>query len=374
MRNFSFVLSLLVTLATAQAHGWPPQRCSPHAVGTSRARVPETLPAVTQEIALRSPTTTGLVAFSDGTLAVGLASPSAIAFVGSRGESLGVVRVPSTIDRPLLVGPDERLIAASPTELCVIARDVTLRHCSPVFFGLTGTMLSLGSDGLAVLSNGFRTDPTVTLFDSGAWPMSTVRLSRDREDTPGSVTVTHGGYIAVAQGRSLRLIDRDTAVRSVVTLSVPAALAPLGDDLAYATTDTLVRVALDGTTLATAAITSPPFGLIPIESDRVAVLSRHGQDISVTVYSARLERIIDLTVHGRETVDVRVVDGAYIVCSDSGVIVRVGLDGREQWRLELPGVRLRPPALPDQNGGLLVATSRATLLRLGVAGHSTDAH
>lgn len=235
-------------------------------------------------------------------------------------------------------------------------------------------MLSLGSDGLAVLSNGFRTDPTVTLFDSGAWPMSTVRLSRDREDTHGSVTVTHGGYIAVAQGRSLRLIDRDTAVRSVVTLSVPAALAPLGDDLAYATTDTLVRVALDGTTLATAAITSPPFGLIPIESDRVAVLSRHGQDISVTVYSARLERIIDLTVHGRETVDVRVVDGAYIVCSDSGVIVRVGLDGREQWRLELPGVRLRPPALPDQNGGLLVATSRATLLRLGVAGHSTDAH
>lgn len=310
---------------------------------------------------LPSPCAQPAALLPDGTLAVALDAPPALAFVARGGDVVATVRLPARVTRPLSVGRDGRVFVTAGRSLLTVAPDATIRSLVEVL-DASASSAFVRDDGSAVV---------VTTPNHSA--MEFVRLTP--EGDLSRVVTARGAMLSspsrladdrVATTTSDALVTLD-ARDDVQTAPAPPGVrqvASEGETLALTTDAAVLLADLRGAVRTSVPLRGAPAWLDAIGAGRFAVsLVLPNAPCELWIIEARGDVAARLPIP-RETrppsVDAR---GALLVASRGGELLAIDADGTERWRVTTHET-LRPPAVPLPRGGVAITTEGSALLIL----------
>ena len=357
-------LAASLLLLTAPAAAVPARAGRAVALARAAEVAPVPFPAhawsAMQRVELPSPCATPAVTLPDGTVAVGLEAPPAVAFVGRDGQRIALARLERRITQPLAVGRDGRVWVVADRFVFTVAPDGTVRSAAELYGRVEGPA-TVRADGSAVVVGGSnRASVEYTLLSPEGDPVG-VRA-------PGPVTLSDravlaDGRIAASDGRALVFLDEHGGLTRAATVPDLRHLAPLGAGLAMAGDRALFLTTPEGSVARRLDLPDAPLWLAPLGPRRVGVaLAGTTPQLWIVDAAGDLAARAPLP-HGAGA---PLVDpaGAALIPARGGDVVCVAPDGAERWRLTVAEA-LRPPATPLPRGGVAIATEGSGLLLFG---------
>lgn len=310
---------------------------------------------------LPSPCAQPAALLPDGTLAVALDAPSALAFVSRGGDVVATVRLPARVTRPLSVGRDGRVFVTAGRALLTVAPDATIRSHVEVL-DPSASSAFVRDDGSAVV-----------VATPNQRAIEFVHLSPE-----GDVARVASATGAMLSAPSRLSDDRVAATTSsdLITLDardvVDAAPAPPGvrhvasqDATLALTTDAALLLAdLRGAVRTSVPLRGAPAWLDAIGAGRFAVsLVVPNALCELWIVEARGDVVARLPIPHETRPPTVDSTGAMVVASRGGALIAVNYDGTERWRVTTHET-LRPPAVALPRGGVAITTEGSALLIL----------
>ncbi len=312
-------------------------------------------------VELPSPCAQPAALLPDGTLAVALDAPPALAFVSRGGDVVATVRLPARVTRPLSVGRDGRVFVTAGRSLLTVAPDATIRALVEVL-DASASSAFVRDDGSAVVvtTPNHRAIEFVSLTPEG----DVARVVTAPASMLSSPSRLSDDRVAAATSDALITLDARDEVRASPAPPGVRQVASEGETLAFTTDAALLLADRRGAVRTSVPLGGAPAWLDAIGGGRFAVsLVQPNAPCELWIIEARGDVAARLPIP-RETRPPAVDStGALLVTSRSGELVAIDDGGTERWRVTTHET-LRPPAVPLPRGGVAVTTEGSALLIL----------
>jgi hypothetical protein len=311
-----------------------------------------------ERIELPSPCATPPLLLPDGTIAVGLQAPSAIAFVSRDHTVVATVRIPSRITHPLAHDARGRVMVVAESRVLTVTPDGGIRSDMGLPSRAIGPATILYDGSATILSaNGSRQVEQVHLTPQG-------NIQSATSVTAGIVT----GPIALDDD-CIGFFTPRTFVRLQPNGTFEEYPAPENIRFAVFHRDTLAMISTNeiflGSREASARVavrlTATPHWISPVGDRRYALtVTTLNATHELWITNDRAEVVSRLVVPNGCTRPLVSQDGRLLVSCQGGDVLAVNQDGTEAWRISLrESIHTPIVALPH---GMVIATQSNSLL------------
>jgi hypothetical protein len=361
-------LALLVVAMASRALAAPVFARRTVTLDTARRTPAFTLPQTAwrsmHRVDLPSPCAQPAALLPDGTIAVALDAPPALAFVSRNGDVVASVRLPARVTRPLAVGRDGRVFVTAGRSLMTVAPDATIRSLVEVT-DASASSAFVRDDGTAIVvtTPNHRAIEFVSLTPEG----DAARVVGRAGSMLSMPSWLADDRVATTTSDTLVTVDARDVVEAVPCPAGVRQVASQGSTLALTTDSALLLADLRGTVRASVPLGGAPTWLDAIGAGRFAVaLVMPNAPCELWIIASGGDVVARVPVPHETRPPSVDVTGAMLVASRSGELVAVRYEGVERWRITTHET-LRPPAIPLPRGGVAIATEGNALLLLDEA-------